>query len=76
MAGGILALKRKMFNRAMAGIALIIPEGVALSLGLFFWPARLGERPSPGAWVIVTPVILLAVLSIFFAARSKKEFTS
>jgi hypothetical protein len=64
-----------MFNQAMARIALMLPEGVALPLGLFYL-ALTGEHPSTGAWVITTPVILLAVLSLFFATMSRKEFTS
>jgi hypothetical protein len=64
-----------MFNRAVVGIALMIPEAVALPLGLFYWPTRLA-KPEIGAWVIVTPVILLTVLGFFFASMSRKEFTS
>ena len=68
-------MKRKMFNRAIAGIALMIPEGVALPLGLFYWPTQLGA-PSLYAWVFAAPIILLAVLSMFFIVMSRKEFAS
>jgi len=67
LAGGILTLKRKMFNRAMAGIALMIPAGVAW---LLTFPIELI------VWAVATPVILLAVLSMFFTAMSRREFTS
>jgi len=63
--GGILTLKRRMFYLAIIGVALLIPEGVVLHI---FGTAA--------GWVFGTPVILLAVLSIFFAASSRKEFTS
>ena len=59
----------------MAGIALMIPEGVAGSLGLYYWPPLLGE-PSQGAWVIDISLAILVALSMIFAVMSRKKFTS
>jgi hypothetical protein len=62
MAGGILTLKRRMFYLAMVGIALMLPEGLMVTI--------------MGGWFFGAPVILLAVLGMFFIAMSRKEFTS
>lgn len=75
MVGGILSIFRFKVRIAMAGIALMIPEGVAGSLGLYYWPTLLGE-PSQGAWVIDISLAILVALSMIFAVISRREFTS
>jgi len=62
LSAGILILKGKISRLTAVGMVLMLPEGFMVTI--------------MGGWFFGAPVILLAVLGIFFTAMSRREFTS